>query len=331
MHDILCIGDAKIDIFLNIPDDDPHFTLDRSKEHLLLEYGKKINIEDYKKGVGGNAANAAVGLARLGRNVAIAAEIGNDEFSNFLIKNLEKENLNINFLKQDENKPTSFSISLNYKRERTILSEHVKRPHSFNFLHTTASFLYLTSLGEEWKNTYEQTLKLVKNKTVTLAFNPGTLQIEDRGNLILDLIVEADYLFVNKEEAEILLYGKDLNLPDEKKEIKKILFGLKSLGAKNVIVTDSKNGSYVISSENKSYHLEIIKVEVVEKTGAGDAFNAGFIAAILDKKNIQEALVWGSLNASSVIQKVGAQNGLLKKEEMIDNLGRIGSYKTSPL
>lgn len=331
MLDILCIGDAKIDIFLNIPDDDPHFNLDGSKEHLLLEYGKKINVTNYKKDVGGNAANTAVGLARLGKNVGLCAEIGTDEFSNFLIKTLEKENLNTNFLKQDENKPTSFSISINYNGERTILSEHVKRSHSFNFLHTTAQFIYLTSLGEEWKSAYEQVLKLVNNKGVLFAFNPGTLQIEERGKLIMDLIEESDYLFVNREEAENLLYGKDSGLSDEKKEIKKILFGLKSLGAKNVVITDSIKGSFAIDKNNKYFHLDALKVDVVEKTGAGDAFNAGFIAALIERKDINEALIWGSLNASSVIQKIGAQKGLLKKEEMLDKLGETGNYKTSPL
>lgn len=331
MLDILCIGDVKIDIFLNIPDDDPHFNLDSSKEHLLLEYGEKINVANYKKDIGGNAANTAVGLAKLGKNVGLCAEIGTDEFSDFLIKSLEKENLNTNFLKQDENKPTSFSISINYKSERTILSEHVKRPHLFNFLHTTAQFIYLTSLGEEWKSTYEQALKLANNKDILLAFNPGTLQIEERGKLIMDLIEESDYLFVNREEAENLLYGKDSEFSDEKKEIKKILFGLKSLGAKNVIITDSIKGSYAVDKNNNYFHLDALKVNVVEKTGAGDAFNAGFIAALIEKKNINEALIWGSLNASSVIQKIGAQKGLLKKEEMLDKLGETGNYKTSLL
>lgn len=139
MLDVLCIGDAKFDIFLNIAAEDSHFSLDSSKEYLLLEYGKKINIKDYKKDIGGNAANTSVGIARLGKQVGICAEIGNDEFSHFLIKTLEKENLNTNFIKRDENKPTSFSISLNYKGERTILSEHVERPHAFNFLHLNFS------------------------------------------------------------------------------------------------------------------------------------------------------------------------------------------------
>lgn len=329
MLDILCIGDAKIDIFINIPENDPHFSLDSSKEHLLLEYGKKISVKNYKKDIGGNATNTAVGLLKLGESVGLCAEIGTDEFSNFLIKTLEKENLNTNFLKQDENKPTSFSISINYRGERTILSEHVERAHLFNFLHTTAPFIYLTSLGEEWKNPYEQVLKLVKNKEIQLAFNPGTLQIEDRGKLIMDLIAESNYLFVNKEEAEIILFGKDKNLEKDQKDVKKLLFGLKSLGAKNIVITDSENGSFAIDEENNYLHLDILRVKVVEKTGAGDAFNAAFVAAILENKNIAEALIWGSVNASSVIQEVGAQKGLLKKEELIDKLGTIGNYKAS--
>ncbi len=328
MLDILCIGDAKIDIFLNIPTDDPHFSLDASKEHILLDYGKKINIEEYQKAVGGNATNTAVGLSRLGKNVGLCAEIGTDEFSNFLTKALEKENLNTNLIKHDENKPTSFSICINYKEERTILSEHVERPHAFNFLHTTAKHIYLTSLGDDWETPYKQVLKLTERGDITLSFNPGTLQIEKGGRLTTDLISVSDYLFLNKEEAEKLLYKNISHLTADKKDIKKLLFGLKGMGAKNIIITDSSNGTFAIDINNNCLKLDILHVNVVEKTGAGDSFNAGFIAAILEGKNLEHAMVWGSLNASNVIQKIGAQNGLLTKKELIDKLGAIGNYKT---
>ena len=98
--------------------------------------------------------------------------------------------------------------------------------------------------------------------------------------------------------------------------IKKLLFGLKSLGAKNVIITDSNNGSYLYNEESKMYHLSIVKVDVVEKTGAGDAYSAGFLSAILNKLNTKEAMIWGAINSASVITKIGAQDGLLTKQEI---------------
>lgn len=331
MLDILCVGDAKIDIFLQVPDNDPHFSLDEQKNNLQISYGRKINVENYVKTIGGNACNAAVGISRLGKSVGICAEIGTDEFSNFILNTLQKENLNISFIIKDALKPTSFSVCLNYKGERTLLSEHVKRDHNFKFETTSANSIYLTSLGHIWQTAYEKTLSFVKANKSTLLFNPGTLQIADKSKLIMDLISISEYLFVNKEEAENLLYGRDINLPNEEKDIKKLLFGLKSLGAKNIIITDSFNGSYLYDEENYTYHLDIVKVDVVEKTGAGDAYNAGFISAILNNKSKMDAMVWGAVNASSVIREIGAEKGLLAKEELEEKIKTLNNFYPTKL
>lgn len=328
MLDILCIGEAKIDLFIQIPPKDDHIRLDDKKENLLLAYGRKIEIENYEKSLGGNACNTGVGLARLGKNVGLCAEVGKDEFSSFIINSLENENLNINLLKRDQ-ESSDLSIILNYKEERTILSDHIERKFKFNFQHTTAPIIYLTSLGEDWTQVYEDCLNLIKETNKVLAFNPGTLQVFNRGRLIMDLIGKTDYLFVNREEAEILLFGKDQSLNQNKKDIKKLLFGLKSLGVKNVIITDGLNGSFVINAAHKYFHLPILKVETVEKTGAGDAYTAGFLSAIIEGKGVEEAMVWGGLNSASVIQSVGSQKGLLKKHEILEQINTLAKFKPS--
>jgi sugar/nucleoside kinase (ribokinase family) len=164
-----------------------------------------------------------------------------------------------------------------------------------------------------------------------LAFNPGTLQIEGKERLIFDLISVSEYLFVNKEEAEHLLYGNDINLPNEEKDIKKLLFGLKSLGAKNVLITDSERGSFLNDRQDNSYHLDIVKVKVADKTGAGDGYNAGFIAAVLENKSLQDAMVWGTINSAGVIEKIGAESGLLKKDELEEKKINLNNFYPTKL
>ena len=328
MIDILCIGDAVVDIFLQIPKDNPHFGLDKEKNKLFIDYGYKINLENYVKDIGGNACNTAVGISRLGKSVGLCAEIGKDEFSQLIVNKLENENINTNFISQNQSKKTSFSVSLNYKGERTLLVEHVQRPHLFNIDTTSARFIYLTSLGNIWENAYQNTLDFIKSSHSLLAFNPGTLQINNKDNLIMEIIRNTDYLFLNKQEAEKLLYGKEALVSDKSKtSIKKLLFALKSSGAKNVILTDSYNGSYVQDEINNIYHLEIVKVEVIEKTGAGDAYTAGFIGAILNNQSIPDAMRWGAVNDSSVVRKIGAQDGLLKKSDIIEKLSSLTHFK----
>ena len=318
MLDILCVGDSIIDIFLKIPTSDPKFSLDKENNQLRINYGDKISVEKYVIEIGGNATNTAVGISRLGLSVGLCAEIGKDEFSQKIINKLKKENVNTDYLSQDENKQTSITVALSYAGDRTLFTEHIKRAHNFNLEKLETKYIYLTSLGHVWEKAYETIFEYVKNTGVKLAFNPGALQLEKRDKYVMNIIEQTDYLFVNKQEAEEILYGNELNLAIKENVslIKKLLFGLKSLGAKNVIITDSDNGSYAQDKENIVYHLGIVKVATIEKTGAGDAYTSGFLSAIIKDLGIKEAMVWGTINSSSVIQKIGAEEGLVSQKQI---------------
>ncbi len=323
MLDLLCIGDSVVDIFLEIPPENRHFGLNRETKKLFIDLGYKINLKGYTKDVGGNATNTAIGVSRLGKRVGLCTEIGDDEFSHFILNKLEAEKINTNLMIKDKNTKTSFSVSLNYLGERTLLVEHVERQHDFKIDNSSARFIYLTSLGNEWKKAYEN-VRIFLNKTNSkLAYNPGTLQLEEKGKIFFELIQSSDYFFVNKQEAEKILYGNDKKDAD----IKKLLFGIKNLGAKNIIITDSSRGSYLIDTENNIYHLGIVKTDVIEKTGAGDAYTSGFIAAILNGEIILDAMRWGAINSSSVISKIGAQEGLLNLRVLKDRLNYLNSFK----
>ena len=91
---------------------------------------------------------------------------------------------------------------------------------------------------------------------------------------------------------------------------------LQRLGPKTVVITDGKNGSYATTNDGKVYYNEAIHEEVVENTGAGDAYSTGFMGAVIMGKSIKEAIEWGAKNASSVIQHYGAQKGLLNIKEI---------------
>lgn len=321
----LCVGDAVIDIFLTIPENNPHFGLDNKTNKLFISYGEKIVVEKYEIEMGGNANNTAVGLARLGINTSLVAEIGKDEFAQKIIDNLKSENVNSSFVLETPTGKTSFSVGINYKGERTLFVEHVERNHNFKFPLTKPHLVYLTSLGKIWEKAYLDAFEFAQKQNCLLAFNPGGNQLEERGSIIWSILEKTDILFVNKEETEEILYGKEINLGQEK-SIKKLLYGLKSLGPKNIVITDSVNGSYLIDEKNNLYHLGIIHTEVIEKTGAGDSYNAGFLAAILNGFDHKKAMIWGALNAASVIGQIGAQKGLLTKEQMKKELENLRNF-----
>lgn len=306
--DVICVGNAKIDIFLTLAEADNCLCLIEETNELCIKYGEKISVDKAEALLGGNAANVAVGASRLGLNVGIVAEIGKDEFAQKIIDTLSKEKVDTFKVLQREGQECSFSTIINFKGERIIFSEHVKRPHDFNLENVSTKWVYLTSLGEEWVDAYNKIVDFVKKTNCRLAFNPGTLQIAAGKKSIENVLFITDVLFVNKQEAMTIL-----NIKNQISNMSELLLDLQKLGPKVVVITDGKNGSFVIDALGNISKKGIVKTKEVEKTGAGDAYSSGFLSVLINNKSINDAMDCGTKNSASVISKTGAQAGLLYK------------------
>jgi sugar/nucleoside kinase (ribokinase family) len=330
--DVLALGNATIDVFLTINEDNPHVKLDQESHELRFGHGEKIEVGKHDISVGGNATNVAVGISRLGFNSGLVAEIGNDEFSQKILNCLKDENVNSELDIQTDNKTSSLTVGINFKKDRTLFVEHIERNHNFDYKNFLTKIFYLTSLGPIWERAYEKALEYVEKNNIQLIFNPGTLQIEKKNSLTLRAISKSDILFVNKEEAEELLYGKEVKLPSfSENYVKKLMYGLKSFGPKNIIITDGQKGSYLMDNDHNTYFLNTIPCEIVEKTGAGDAYTSGFISAILNGETLQQAMRWGSFNSMGVISEIGAEKGLLTKALMSKRLEENKEFKVKEI
>ncbi len=311
--DVIAVGNATVDVFLSIDDENKHIRLDEKTKEICLKHGDKIPIDRIQFSIGGNAANVSIGLSRLSLKTAIVAEIGQDEFSEKITNTLDKEGVDNNLVIKSAGETSPFSAIVSYKKERTIFSENSEMEHDFSFKDYETDWIYLTSLSKKWKSTYEKTLEFAKKTGAKIVFNPGVPQVDAGENHISKILENTQILIVNKEEAARIL---DKKIPTEKEEIITLLKELKAQGPKISVITDGNNGSYSID-ENEQYFYQPIKdALVVEKTGAGDAFSAAFLAAIINSKSVKEALFWGTINAASVVGKVGSQNKLLNKEEI---------------
>jgi len=307
MLDLITIGDATFDTFLILEESQKACSLSKNKKLLSFNYAEKTPIENTAQSIGGNAANVAVGVKKLGQKTAIVTELGDDINGHIIKEELEKMGIDISMVKKIKNSTTRYSIVLNYCGERTILSYHAKRNYSLPNLPKT-KWIYYTSLGKSFEKLQDKLEKyLQKNKEVKLAINPGSYQIKNGLEKIKKIISKVDILFVNKEEAKKIV-GK-------KQNPKQLLTSLHTLGTKVVVITDNENGSYAFDGKEK-YFLPAHKVKTIAKTGAGDAYTSGFLSAILANNDIKIAMAWGTANASSVIQKFGSQNGLLNKSQL---------------
>ncbi|MCH8048485.1 hypothetical protein IIC44_00065, partial [Patescibacteria group bacterium] len=111
---------------------------------------------------------------------------------------------------------------------------------------------------------------------------------------------------------------------------KKLMGKLHEEGVKIVVITDGPKGSYASDGEN-AYYLNIFPAPLVERTGAGDSFSTGFISALIYKESIVNAMCWGTVNSASVIGKIGAREGLLKKREIESILKKNPSFQAKKI
>lgn len=320
MFNVITIGDCTVDTFIVIDHDEASLQCDINREHcsLCLNYADKIPIKATHQAIGGNAANIAVSCSRLGLKIAIYTELGDDFNGNIIQQELEQNRVNTIFVKMLKKQETRFSIILNYLAERTILSSQFKRNYQPpNFSQT--GWLYYTSLSSGFEKIQDKIIVYLKKHPKTkLSVNPGSYQMKKNLKKLHQILPFTELLFVNKEEAE-LIANKKTTAPN-------LIKLLQKTGVKNVVLTDGTAGSYASDAE-KIYFMLPSPVKPIEKTGAGDAYASGFLSAIINKKTAPEAMLWGTANAGGVIQKIGAQDGLLNKKQVMQT---IKNYKNQP-
>lgn len=311
--ELLSVGDATLDVFLLPSESEALCTINDKEAYICFSYGEKIPVKSIEYSVGGNAANNAVGTRRLGIKVGLVATLGGDSTGSQIIERLEKEGVDLSFVIQQPMAGSNYSTVINYGGERTIFTYHAPRSYEFPMNLVAAPWVYLTSMGETFQPFYNHILDFLhKHPEIKLAFNPGSRQMR-AGIEVLKPVLERTYIiYVNRQEAEKLTKTED-SRGDEKQLLQK----LSDLGPKACIITDGENGSYLFDSEsNKFYKSGVLPVDAYERTGAGDAFGSGCIAALIKGKSFQEAMLWGTVNAASVIGYVGSQRGLLKESDL---------------
>jgi len=300
--DIITIGDASEDVFLQLIEAEVHCVKGVGKCELCMTYADKIPIGRVDRLIGGNSSNLAIGMRRLGFKSAHFLVVGNDEQGRKLINAMKKDGVSTKFVKVDKTTMTNHSTILNLNAERTILIYHVDRKYTLPKL-DKADWAYYSSMGHGFQVIHKDLIKWIKKYNVKLGFNPGTHQLRN-AKYLKDFFSLSGVLFLNKEETQLLLKTKTNNF-------KTMLRGLKKMGPKIVVVTDGPKGSYAFDG-SEFYFQDIYDVPIVERTGCGDSYSTGFIAALMYEHDVKEGMKWGTINAASVIQQIGPQPGLMK-------------------
>lgn len=318
MFDIVTIGSATRDNFLK---GDYPLVDDKnspSGKAYALPYGEKLSVDDVYFTIGGNAANAAVTFARHGYKTACAAKIGKDLPAKEFLARLKLEGVNTKLVSQTDEKPTAYSVLLlSEQGERTILGYHgasdTFKLSDLRFTKLRSKWWYLSLAGESDKM-YLPLLDFAKENKISVAFNPSGHHIKHKKEEILKGLDKLALMVLNKSEAAEIT---GISFENEKEVFKR----MDELVAGIVAVTDGPNGVTVSDGKNL-YRAGIFKEkQVIDRTGAGDSFGSGFVARLAlysipyTPDAIKDAIRFASANATSVVESVGATEGVLRKEQ----------------
>ena len=311
-YDFVSFGDVTTDCFIKLKDARVHCNINHEDCELCVKFGQKIPFESATivRAVG-NGTNAAVAAARIGLISAAATEMGDDENGRECLKTLQNFGVHTELIGIHAGQPTNYHYVLMYEAERTILIKHEKYERTIPQFEEPPTWFYLTSLADGTEDFQHWIAKYAKDNSVKLCFQPGTFQIKMGKDALADVYAATEIFFCNKEEAQMIL-----GTPKEH-DIKNLLNGIRALGPRLAVITDGRNGSSIMTNEGAwSMPMYPDPAPPVSRTGAGDARASTTVAYLFLGLPPHEALMRGLVNAASVVQKIGAQTGLLTKEEI---------------
>ncbi len=310
-YDLVCVGDVVIDAFIQL--EEARVEWDKKHEHaeLCMAFADKIPYQSlFVAPAVGNASNVAVGASRLGLRTAMLTAIGGDGHGKEVLAAYKKEKVADEFVRVNRNLPTNYHFVLTYDTERTILIKH--QPFEYanpRALDARADWIYFSSIAEHTLPFHrEMAAYLKRHPDVRMGFNPGTFQLRFGTEKLRDVYRHTYALFLNREEAE-LVAKKPEGTP-----LPELFRALHRLGPKIVAVTDGPAGAYASDGADRYFMPPYPDPKPpISRTGAGDAFSTGFMAALIYGLPVHEALRWAPIESMHVVQFYGAQTGLLTR------------------
>lgn len=310
---ILAIGDIISDDFIEL---DPNFvdlaTDDKGYQRISFELGGKIPYAGVETVTAVECSpNAAVSIQRLGLNAGLMSWLGDDAVGKEMIEYLQKQGVNTDEMVVEPGMKSNFHYVLRYGADRTKLQRFEDYAYKWREPANKPDWIYLGVLGEKTWPLHEAILDyLERNPDIRLVFQPGMYHLHWGTEKMAAFYRHADIVIMNREEAAEVT-GK------ERADVHALIQGLHDLGVKVAVVTDGPEGAYASNGEQRLFMPNYPDPKPpLDRTGAGDAFASTIAAALMLGESLETALKWAPINSMSVVQQMGAQAGLLTREEL---------------
>lgn len=275
-------------------------------------FGETLVGSDFDMGPGGKGSNQAVGTARLGADAYLAGIVGKDKLADIATELYAREGVNTRYLKQTAERATGVGfIILNQLGENgIILDMGANELMDTRFVddaqeQLARSHVVMTVL-EIPVVAAARALELGRKHGVRTLLNPAPATRLDAA-----VIRNSDYITPNETELRILLGLA----PDDPTPTPTLAKRLLALGAQNVIVTMGEQGALVLNQAGTT-HVPVAPIEVVDTTGAGDAFNAAFAVALAEGRELVDAVRWANCAGALECTQLGVIPGLPSRDRV---------------
>jgi len=322
MYDIITFGSATKDINLKskafkVLKDNKDFV---TGEGLCLTLGSKIDIDEIRFTSGGGGTNTAVSFAKQGLKTAYCGMVGDDEVGREIIQELKSFKVDTGLVLKTKDKSTNTSVIISNSGEddRTILAYRGaaglmdKNNIPWNKLKT--KWIYLAPLSGKLCEAFEDIVNFAAENKIKIVVNPSSTQLSMPIEDLARILKKVDILILNQEEAS---YLTKISFHDELEIFKKIDemcpgVAVMTKGGEGVIVSD---GEYLYMAKPNPER------KIVDTTGAGDSFSAGFLSDYIRYEgDIEKAIQFGLANSEANLLEIGAKTGILDKNAKINRV-----------
>jgi sugar/nucleoside kinase (ribokinase family) len=284
--------------------------------------GRTIKVDLSKLFVGGCGVNTALVLARLGVVTSLVGPIGDDTLASLLVSRLKEAGVDSGGLIVCEGVDTSVTVVMVWEKgERSFLhsgsnSGRLNGGHlddldtaGVDHIHIGGALLLTGVEAEDWT----RTLKRFKQAGASISLDPAW---DANGHWLEKLepvFPHVDYLLPSKVEAEMLTGESDPGKAGE---------SLVKMGVNKAVIKLGEEGSLLVEKGN-ILRQRAFQVTAIDTTGAGDAYDAGFIAALMQEKTDNEAMLWGAAAGALAVSDYGATSSLHSIEQLLSMLSRV--------
>lgn len=299
MYDLISVGNISIDLYFK----GESFT--KSNNRFNLAIGGKYYAEFFHEDIGGGAVNVAAGVAKLGLRPAVFGKIGNNPYKDIILKKLSDKKISSEFCEIEEDYYKISTILLTNNGERTII--HYEKPNHLIkefFLHKElkkAKNIYFSPLPHLDLAEKKNMIKYMKGDQTMTFVNLSVVDCRRPIKALSEFFDSLDVLIINAYE-----YSELVKRPYEKIDFRHLDIKLPYLRDRVLIITDAERGSYGYFKDVRFYQEAVKVKKIVDTTGCGDAYTAGFIAEYIKTKSIPLSMQKAAEYAAKKIGRIGA-------------------------